>query len=276
MTVHREVVAAKACGLSFHRLIAPMVLVGALLAVAALALTDVVPRANRVAGRILQADSPGRTWRSDFVYRSEDGLTWQVSRLTAADGRMTDVVLERPPTESRAGLHVLASAAGWTPGEGWLLVEGYLRSLRPDSTEHTIEFERMLMPQIAEKPDELLEVPPAPEEMTYAEVNRLAEILQRTGGDARELLVKREQKLSIPISTLIILLFGAPLATTSKRGGAAFGIGLSLATVITYIMLFRVTAAMGEAGALQPLTAAWLPNALFLGAAVVALVRVRT
>ena len=276
MTLHHEIVAAKAGGISFYRLIAPLMVAGAALTVVALGLTEVVPRSNKIASQILRADAPGRRWRSDFVYQSEDGLTWQVKRLTAADGRMTDVVLERPPTATSPGLHVLASGAAWTPEDGWTLAQGYLRSLWPDSTERAIEFDRMRMLAITEKPEELLEVPPQPEEMTYAEIDRFARIIQRTGGDARELLVKREQKISIPVATLVIILFGAPLATSSNRGGAAHGIGVSLAVVITYMMLFRVAAALGEAGALEPLTAAWIPNVIFLGAAAVALVRVRT
>jgi lipopolysaccharide export system permease protein len=151
-----------------------------------------------------------------------------------------------------------------------------MRRLLPDSTERALEFDRLRMTAITERPEELLEVPPEPDEMTYAEIDRMARIIQRTGGDARELLVKREQKLSIPVATLVIILFGAPLATSSKRGGAAFGIGISLATVIGYLMLFRVAAALGEAGALTPLTAAWIPNIAFTAAAALALVRVRT
>ena len=88
--------------------------------------------------------------------------------------------------------------------------KGYLRSLRPDSTERAIEFDRLRIREITERPEELLIVPPEPEEMTYAEIDRLARIIQRTGGNAKELLVKREQKISIPVATLVIILFGAP------------------------------------------------------------------
>jgi lipopolysaccharide export system permease protein len=253
MTYHSEIVAAKAGGISFYRLIAPLFVVGTLLTVVALGLSEVVPRTNRVASQILQADAPGRSWR-----------------------RMTEVVLERPPTPGRAGMHVMAGQAGWNTEEGWTLTSGYLRVLRPDSTERALEFERLRLPEIDEKPEELLEVPPEPDEMTYAEIDRLAEIIERTGGNAKELLVKREQKISIPVATLVIILFGAPLATSSKRGGAAYGIGVALATVIVYMALLRVSGALGEAGALEPLVAAWLPNGFFLGAAMVALVRVRT
>lgn len=276
MTTHREIVAAKAGGISFHRVIMPIIGAGVVLTGVALALSEVVPRANRISAQILRSETPGRTWRSDFVYRSEEGLTWQVDRLTAADGRMTGIILERPPGGEEPGLHVSAQGARYTEETGWLFTSGHLRTLRADSTELALQFDRLLLPEIDEKPGELLEVPPEPEEMTYAEIDRLADIVQRTGGDAKELLVKREQKISIPVTTLVIILFGAPLATSNKRGGAAYGIGLSLATVILFMMMMRVAGALGEAGALIPLVAAWLPNAVFGVAAVFFLARVRT
>jgi lipopolysaccharide export system permease protein len=276
MTTHREIVAAKAGGISFHRVILPLVFAGIGLTVVALGLSEVVPRTNRISAEIRRSEPSGRSWRSDFVYRSERGLTWQVGRLTAADGNMTGVVLERPPDDERLGFHVTADAARWSESEGWTLVQGFMRTLTQDSTERALQFERMRVAEITERPEELLEVPPEPEEMTYREIDRQAAILQRTGGDAKELLVKREQKIAIPVTTLVIILFGAPLATSSKRGGAAFGIGLSLATVLVFMMMMRVSGALGEAGALDPFTAAWLPNAVFGACGVFFMARVRT
>jgi len=277
MTTHREIVAAKAGGISFHRLITPLILSAVLLTGAALALSEIVPRSNRIAAQILRDENPGQLWRSDFVYQSEGGLTWQVGRLTASDGRILQVVLERPPTSTTSGLHVLAEAATYRPDEGyWTLDKGYMRRLHADSTEKTIEFDRMTMPEIVEKPEELLKAPREPDEMTYSEIDDLARIVARTGGNSDELLVRREQKIAIPVATLVIILFGAPLATSNKRGGAAYGIGLSLATVLIYIMMLRISGAFGSAGSLDPMVAAWLPNGVFMVAALVFLARVRT
>lgn len=276
MTTNREIVAAKAGGISFHRLIAPIVVAGVLLTGAALALGELVPRTNRIAAQILRNENPLRSWRSDFVYRSEDGLSWQVSRLTASDGRMTGVLVARPPSENRPALHVFAESAYWIDSIGWTLQQGYLRRLSPDSTEHTIEFDKVVLSELTERPEELLETTPEPDEMTYQEIERMASIVARSGGDAAGLLVKKEEKIAIPVATLVIILFGAPLATSSKRGGAAFGVGISLGIVILYMLLLKVAGALGEAGAVSPLVAAWTPNALFTMTAAVLLARVRT
>ena len=78
------------------------------------------------------------------------------------------------------------------------------------------------------------------------------------------------------MATLVVILFGVPLATSSRRGGTAYGVGISLGTTILYLLLFKVAGALGAAGTISPLTAAWASNALFAAAAVVLLVRVRT
>ena len=276
MTVHREIVAAKAGGISFHRVARPIVVLGLALTVVALGLTELVPLGNRVAAQILQDQDPRSTWRADFVYESEDGTTWQVGRIMAPERRMDQIILERAPTATSGGLHIRADAASYDSINGWTFARGYVRHFLADSTEHTYQFERLRMAGITEKPEELLEAPRKPDEMTYEEVDRLARVIERTGGDPAGLLVKREQKLSIPVATLVVILFGIPLATSTGRGGTAYGIGVSLGTTILYLLLFKVSAALGGAGAMSPKAAAWIPNVLFFGAALVLLRRVRT
>jgi lipopolysaccharide export system permease protein len=276
MTRHREIVAAKAGGISFYRILAPLIVVGVGLMGATFVLSELVPRGNARAASIQRAEGPNRTWRSDFVYRSENGLDWQVDRLIAADGRMNGVVIERFPTPTRRGLHVTAEGATWSEEGGWVLVEGFMRTLGADSTENAMGFNRLAMPELTEQPHDLLESPTDPEEMTLAEIERITSILERSGSDPTEWLVRRGQMLAFPVATLIIMLFGAPLATSYKRGGAAFGVGMSLVTVIAFLGMLKLTQALGEAGALTPWMAAWTPNIGFGIAALVLLARVRT
>ena len=112
--------------------------------------------------------------------------------------------------------------------------------------------------------------------MGYEELGRQAAAVYRSGGDPNELLVAREQKLAIPAATLVIMLFGAPLATTAKKGGAAFGVGVALGSTLIYILLLRLFGAIGIAGGLPPVWAAWTPNILFFVAGAVLLIRART
>jgi lipopolysaccharide export system permease protein len=276
MTAHREIVAAKAGGISFHRLVLPILLVGALLTVVAVALTEVVPRSNRIAFRTLQNLDLRREFRSDFVYTTDGGYTLAARRLTLMDARMMEVALFRPANGEQPAMHVKASEAEHAENAGWTLINGRLSLVHDDGSVADHTFTRLRLPTLTERPRELLDEPPEPDEMTYAELQRSARILERSGGRFAPLLVKMHQRIAIPAATFVIILFGVPLATSSNRGGGAYGIGAALGTTIVYLLLFKIAGGFGDGGAVPPHVAAWAPNGLFLVAGLVLMARVRT
>ena len=180
------------------------------------------------------------------------------------------------PGTSRPTTHLTAEGAEYHPDLGWTFTEGFFRIFLEGGEEMTSQFQWLRTRGFEERPEDLLEEPRAPEEMTRAEMGRLADIIERSGGTPNKLRVDREEKIAIPVATLIIIIFGAPLATSTKRGGTAFGIGMALLSTIVYMLLFRISGAVGETGALDPFTAAWLPNLVFLGGGLIFLSRVRT
>ena len=102
--------------------------------------------------------------------------------------------------------------------------------------------------------------PRDPQEMRYAELTRFITALERSGGDANVLRVERALKIAIPVTCLIIALFGAPLATSTQRGGTAYGIGVSLATTVIFLMLIQLTQGHRREGVIAPDLAAWIPE----------------
>lgn len=277
MTRHQEIAAAKAGGVSFYRLIAPILALAAVLSVAGVGLGEMVPVTNRMRAEALgQADRNVSPLRTSFVFQSESGRLLSVRRLDADGAYMRNLVVERPPARDRPAVHQTALDANWDPARGWTFADGFLRVADDQGRAVTFGYDRLRIPELTETPEELLAEPKEPEEMRYAEIGRFIRAIERSGGDAGEMRVEQAQKLSLPLAILVIVLFGAPLSTSSRRGGTAFGIGISLAVTMVYLMLFKVGKAMGESGAVDPLIAAWTPNVLFLVAGLVLLSRVRT
>jgi len=136
------------------------------------------------------------------------------------------------------------------------------------SEEFTFEFDTLQTRVLQERPVDLLAEPKAPDEMRYAELGRYIDALARSGADAKKLRVERALKVAIPFICVLIALFGAPLAITSPRAGAAWGVGVSLATTFTVLLMFQLSKAVGAGGVLPPAFAAWLPNLLVAAAAV--------
>jgi lipopolysaccharide export system permease protein len=277
MTRHSEVAAAKAGGISFYRLFGPLPVLGIVLTLLGLVLVELVPIGTRLRAESLGERPTRQIARSDFVYRDMDGRAFGIRRLDVANAQIIGITMERPGQEPEIpSVHAYAAMARYEPGTGWTLHDGYLRLMAGPDIERAYRFSQLRPRGFDEPPDRLLDQQKDPDMMGYAELGQLIRSLQRSGADPRDLMVERAQKLAIPVAALVIILFGAPLANSSPRGGAAYGVGISLAVTIAYLMLFKVAGAAGNTGTLPPLVAAWLPNGLFGVAAVVFLARVRT
>jgi lipopolysaccharide export system permease protein len=148
--------------------------------------------------------------------------------------------------------------------------------IRDTTTDVTVSFTSMTDKRMTEQPLDLMAKPRNPQEMRFAELSRFIQALERSGGDANLLRVERALKIAIPITCLVIALFGAPLATSTQRGGTAYGIGVSLATTIIFLLMIQLTKAIGGKALIDPDAAAWLPNMLFAVMGLVLLLRVRT
>ena len=273
MTIHREIQAAKAGGISFHRLILPVLPAGILMTGGAFLLSTAVPAMNRRAAEILGDRQAYGDIRTEFVHQLETGETLSIQQLF--NESLTGVGFESRAEDGTLH-HVWARQGDYTEANGWTLRAGKLRVVRPDQSEASYTFEEYRRKGLDVPPEELLDDPPNDEELGYRELGKRAEALRRSGGNPDKLLVRRALKLSIPAATLIIVLFGAPLATTVKKGGPSVGVGLSLSSTILYLMMLRLFEAIGASGGLSPFWAAWSPNFFFLAVGVVLLWRVRT
>lgn len=279
LTRHSEITAAKASGISFYRVILPIFL-GAVGAMGlALVVGELAPPANARRFDLLQESKfrAGRTERANFAFAADEGRVYKIAVLNAIDGRMEAVEIERKGTGPEFPTYLLtAQAANWSRDSGWLMKSGRLHLVTGPGADVAFRFDSLRDHRFREQPTDLLAAPRSPEEMRYGELGRFIRALDRSGGDASELKVARELKIAVPVTCLIIVLFGAPLATTTQRGGAAFGIGVSLATTIIFLVLIQMTRAIGGKALVQPEVAAWIPNMIFAVAGLLLFRRIRT
>jgi lipopolysaccharide export system permease protein len=276
---HSEVTAAKASGRSFHRLVRPLFWAGALASVVALLVGELAVTAT-AKQKILQHDSEAQptAGRFNFVYRGDEGWVYAIRSLDVPRRQLKDVILERVGHGAAyPSLIVTADSAGYVDSLGaWRLWHGASRIVADAEHQVTFRFTAMRLKALHQSPAELVSPQKSPDEMRYGELGSYIVALKRSGNDTNKLEVDRALKLAIPATCLIVALFGAPLALTSPRSGPAAGLALSLATTIVFLMLTQIARAVGAGGVINPTVAAWLPNAVFLLAALVLLDRVRT
>lgn len=283
LTRHSEITAAKASGISFYRFIAP-VFAGALFAtVLGLVLGDIAPHTNQRRQELLETRRFATTTdRFNFAYAAEGGRVYQIGSLRPQAGTISALQIERRGRGPEYPTYVLTSQGATFRGNGpepsWLLGRGamHLIDATPAGSDVTFTFDSLVDNRFRERPIELTASPRAPAEMEFRELGRFIRAMERSGADVGELKVERMLKIAIPVTSIVILLFGAPLATSTQRGGTAYGVAISLGTTVVFLMLVQMTKAVGGKGLIPPELAAWTPSLLFGTIGAVFFARVRT
>jgi len=276
---HSELTAAKASGISFYRIISPILIVSVLAFVAGVGIGELAPVTSVRKAEILKERAINSTTsRYNFVYRADSGWVYAAQSLDIASRTMTQPLLQREGTGgTNPTVIIAAQRAVYDPGlKKWILDHGALRYLIGAGQEAAYAFDRMRTNSVREKPSDLLAEPKLPEEMRYAELGHYIDGLARSGSDTRKLAVEHALKISVPFTCIIIALFGAPLAVSNPRSGAAWGVAVSLATTFVFLLMVQLSKAVGAGGLLPPTLAAWFPNILAGIAAIWLMRRVRT
>ncbi len=288
-TRHAEITAAKASGMSFQRFVAPIFVLSVFAAALGLVIGELSPPANSrrlellrescatgtaPSGGLIICNESANT-RYNFAFGGE-GRVVRAAFLNVLDGTMQSIETEQRGDSLTPSRLVSAQRASWSQEQGWMLRDGHLHVI-PDATRDlVIGFDSLMDRSMTETPRELRASDKVPDEMTYAQLARFIRTLERAGADVRGLRVELMLKIAVPVTCILIAMFGAPLATSTQRGGTAFGVAVSLGTTIMILILIQLTKAVGKSGLVPPELAAWFPNILVGTAALILLARVRT
>lgn len=276
---HSELTAAKAGGMSFHRVMLPILVASVLATGLAFVVGEMAPGATARQLEIQKAKQVRSTRsRYNFVYRGDAGWVYTVRSLDVGTRQLRQLLFERQGDGIKyPGMIITADSAGYDPAHGtWQVKNGTSRVIAGPNQQASFGFRTMRLRALTQAPADLLAEPKAPDEMRYAELGRYVDALKRSGNDANKLIVERALKLALPATCLIIALFGAPLAVQAPRAGAAVGVAISLGTTVIFLLMTQIMKAVGSGGLINPTLAAWLPNMAFLVTGLVLLARVRT
>ena len=278
-TRHSEVTAAKASGISFYRLVLPIFFGAVLASGLDLWLGAIVPITDAKRNALIHEDVEQMgTTRFNFAIQAEYGRVYKAGSLQTDSGMVRDLQIERKGYGPAYPTYVLAAKTAKYDfkEKTWHLADGELDVVRDTGPNFTVTFQKAADHRLTEKPVDLMARPRPPQELTYGELTRTIQALERSGTDANQLRVERALKIAIPVTCIIIALFGAPLATSTQRGGSAYGIAISLATTMIFLLLIQLSRAIGGKNFIPPDLSAWLPSMLFGAIGLILLARVRT
>ncbi|MFQ5895344.1 MAG: LPS export ABC transporter permease LptG [Nitrospinota bacterium] len=275
-----EVTAMRACGVSLHRVVSPLLLASLGLSVLTFFANEyVIPYTNRRVSHILNVRIKGHAPRgfrrvNRIWYRSEDGTIWHIEFFDPFNDRMKGVSLLRP--DGAGGLRERVDAAGarWEGGRWWF-EEGFYHRFSAGGGVRSEPFSRRTFP-LEDKPSDFKRTGKDPAEMSFGELREYIHTLRVNGLDPTRYEVDLQAKLSLPLVSFVLALVGVPFSLrTSRSGGIALGVALTLLIGFLYLLLYHLGLSLGHAGLLPPVLAAWAGNILFAAAGTRKLIEVR-
>lgn len=268
---YNELIAMQSSGISLYRILSPLFILGIILSLAAAYAGErFVPQTNQAKKELYQ------THVDKVKKRNIEAQTRDI-RLQVDENRWLligffDTELNtafKVSIQNYRGNQIIkridASRMSWEH-DSWQLIDGYVRRFANDR-EAITSFDTLSLGDLYFKPEEIAKVQKKAEEMSYWELKNFIKEIRRTGGNPDRWLVDLYLKIAFPFANLVIILFGAPLASRKTRSGTAISFGISLFICFLYFGIIKIGQSLGHNATLPPLFAAWMGNLFFgLGA----------
>ena len=283
LTKNSELVVMQACGISLYRVALPLVLLATAASGSMFLLQDrVLPYSNRRAQALRHVIRGGTPRTFDVVNRK-----WLVAR----DGSIYNYTYYDPRRRELNGLsiyefdkargdlvrRVYVGDASFVPGSGqtWKSANGWVREFTKGADLKT--FVTFPARDLAlEAPEYFATESEAPDRMTYGQLKRYITDLSASGLNVVPQTVALYRKVSFPFVTLIMTLIAVPFAVTTGKRGALYGIAIGIVLAVVYWITSSAFSAVGTAGMMPAMLAAWAPNLIFGAGAAYLLLTVRT
>jgi LPS export ABC transporter permease LptF/LPS export ABC transporter permease LptG len=264
-----EITACKALGMSLYRLALPA-LASALLVTffCGYLESSVLPASNEKVARLkdrIHGKETARTYRRAdrqwlfgqgryiYNYIHYDPQQASLQRLQVFDF----------DDQHRITRRLSAENARYIGDDAWVFDNGWARSFQGVDVTGYTRFKEPKIVRYPETPDYFDSEIRPPEQMRYGELKDYIQELKESGQSVPELQVQLEDKIALPVASLIMALVALPFAFRLGHQGALYGIGLSIGLGIVFMAVFAFFTKLGEAGALPPVVAVWSPAAIF-------------
>lgn len=266
-----EITAMKAGGVSYYRIVAPVLVVGFLVSMFSLVWAEkVVPAAKAQCAQIVDHEIKNSTKPTGetehIVIKSLKGSTQRITyanRFDEKEGKMTGITIEE--FEKGRIVRIQTAKEGFWENGTWRMVNGNVFALDDEEgVTSTARYAEQIIP-IDMSPKEIAWEQKEPEEMTIAELREFVNILEARKESAAKQWCEIYMRISIPLASFFFAMIGAALGTQKQRTSSSIGLGISIIVIFIYYAVMTFTTGLGKGGAMPPFLACMLPNILCLG-----------
>lgn len=271
LSANSELVALKSAGLSFQRILRPVIIASFLISIAAFFVNEtLVPISERAAANVMVYEvfkqSPPVFKEKVFLREGSDSALKRViyiHKLKINTGDMQDIVIEEFENGKLARV-ISAKTGEWINGSWWIK-DGDVYDIdgKTGKVSRLFKFDRQAL-TLNLNPSEVASSSDDPDQMTMPELYKTIKINEVRGGDNGELWMMLHMRISVPWACIVLALVGAAFGSRPQRTNSSVGLGVSVIIVFVYYVIMSFSQSLGEAGYLPPVVAAWTANIIFL------------
>lgn len=266
-----ELIAFKSLGISFFRILRPILVASFLIAAGALLFNEsVVPFTTQAAENLMRYEilkNQASALQEKVFLRDESGgelrRVLYIDRLDTRKGTMQEVMVHEFD-KGRLARTSIAKEGIWKDGEWWIEDGQVFEVSERGVVRLLFRFERQKL-ALNLSPEQLQRRTKRPVDMSAWELWEYIEQARAAGSNLSQLWVLFHLKLAVPWACVIMALLGSSFgASRQGRSGSGIGFGISVVIVFGYYVVMSLCRALGESGNMSPFLAAWTPNVVFL------------
>lgn len=273
-----EIVAMKSGGVSYYRIVAPVLVVGFVVSMFSVIWAEkIVPPCNAEQRRILTQEIRGNTkprTQEHVVIKMLKGSTQRITYARSFDektGILDKVTIEEFQNNRLVRVQT-ADKATWE-GDKWVMDKGTVYSLDDkEGITSKASFTQQVIPLNAKPREVSLEQKDA-DEMTLGELKGYIAVLERQHQPTSYYWTEIYMRFAIPLASFVFALLGAPLGTQRQRSGSSIGLGMSVIVIFVYYGIMAFTTGLGKGGVIPAPLAAMSSNLICLVAGIFLLKR---
>jgi len=266
LSLDSEITVMKACGVGISRIAKPIFIFSVLMCICSFVINEtIVPVATKYSKNLAlwslsQKNVPNG--KENFVFKEIDDHG--IMRRLFYVGNCEDKVLYNITvldTSKKGTIQVLQANEGKTTPAGWDFQKGAVYTIGErgkilnttlfdtSNVKFGLDLTKQLNKNLAK-------------EMNFTKLMKyIAKNMKNATKEERNaIVIELFDKLALPITTIVLVLVGVPLAITPPRVRYNRGFLFSILIIFAYYLIRALSISFGEAGTIPPFFAAWLPN----------------
>lgn len=272
LSKNHEVTAVIASGLSLWKLLRPVLLIAFVLSLITFIVNDkfvpgTMQKANSIKQNDLEQDKnkKGSEVKDIAIYGKGDQIIFATS-FSSSEKVLKNVTIHKQNEDHKIVEKISANTLKWEEKGGWVGFDVIIFKVGPDG-------KFLGDPEVYKSKDIFIEEIPRdflinqwdPRFMSYEQLKKHIEIFKMgSPSAANRLRVDLNHKLAFPFTIMITILVGVPFSIeTGRSANALVGMAKGITMATLYLPVMAISLALGKAGALTPVCAAWFSNILF-------------